>query len=92
MYGDMPFTFYFFIYLFFDDDDDVYRVHYATESSEAGRCVTAVKTGEECTYNYGPKELLGWDLEKRRSYLSEKNGFVCRCERCCEEAEEERQK
>ena len=64
----------------------------ANDGAAALTCVTAVKTGEECTYNYGPKELLGWDLEKRRSYLSEKNGFVCRCERCCEEAEEERQK
>lgn len=49
----------------------------------------AVKAGEECSYNYGPKELLDWDLVKRRKYLSEKNGFVCRCERCRAEAEKE---
>lgn len=48
---------------------------------------SSVEAGKECSYNYGPKELLEWDLATRRKYLSEKNGFVCRCERCREEAE-----
>ena len=51
--------------------------------AESGTIVRpCVPAGDECTYNYGPKELVGWDLTERRKYLSDKNGFVCRCERC----------
>eukprot|EP00740_Mantoniella_antarctica_P007623 CAMPEP_0181366604 /NCGR_PEP_ID=MMETSP1106-20121128/10802_1 /TAXON_ID=81844 /ORGANISM="Mantoniella antarctica, Strain SL-175" /LENGTH=375 /DNA_ID=CAMNT_0023481983 /DNA_START=341 /DNA_END=1468 /DNA_ORIENTATION=- len=57
----------------------------ANDGAATLTCVSAVAAGEECVYNYGPRELLTWNLEKRRRYLSEKNGFVCRCERCREE-------
>ena len=40
---------------------------------------------ERLTFNYGPEELLGWNVTRRRAYLFERLGFVCGCERCVEE-------
>lgn len=51
------------------------------------RSVRRLQTGEPLCFNYGPKALLGWPLEKRREYLQEKNGFFCRCPRCVAEEE-----
>lgn len=57
----------------------------ATESSDGEMQLVAIAPiaeGKECVYNYGPKELVEWDLNKRREHLRDNHGFVCACDRC----------
>merc|ERR1711998_15641 len=47
-----------------------------------------ISEGQSLCINYGPRELVDWPLEQRRTYLEQKNGFICRCERCMAEETE----
>ena len=49
------------------------------------KALTSMSKGDRITLNYGPQDLPGWDLKKRRAYLSDKCGFVCGCEKCVQD-------
>jgi len=46
------------------------------------RAVRDITAGEALCHNYGPEELLDWQVEKRRAHLFDRHGFVCQCQRC----------
>lgn len=46
------------------------------------RALADLQPGDPLTINYGPRDLVGWPLDKRREYLRAKHGFVCGCPRC----------
>ena len=54
----------------------------AGDGGVAVRTCCDVAAGEPLTICYGAKELVGWDVAKRRAYLEKHNGFFCRCVRC----------
>ena len=54
----------------------------AGDGGVAVRTCCDVAAGEPLTICYGAKELVGWDVAKRRAYLEQHNGFFCRCVRC----------
>ena len=46
------------------------------------KAAAALEPGEPLCICYGPKDLLQWDLAKRRSWLKAHCGFACACPRC----------
>ncbi|CAJ1386638.1 unnamed protein product [Effrenium voratum] len=50
------------------------------------KALRGLAPGEAICINYGPPELLEWDVARRREYLQRQNGFTCRCPRCLTEA------
>ena len=48
----------------------------------SAKAAAALEPGEPLCICYGPKDLLQWDLAKRRSWLKAHCGFACACPRC----------
>ena len=59
---------------------------FAGDGAVSARTCCAVNAGEALTISYGAKDLVNWDVDDRRAYLRDKNGFFCMCLRCQLEA------
>lgn len=63
----------------------------ATDGRVSVLALRDLAPGELVHICYGPKALVQeWPLQRRREYILERHGFVCRCPRCEEEERQQR--